>query len=120
MCIHCSGIHRRLGVQVSKVRSIRLDTRAWEASVLAVFFTVGNTASNSIWEARLNERQSRSAIDGAAAMADWAFHEDTASEDEEHIRHEPSGITESLLERPASQTIITPTAVHGAGSGARP
>ena len=30
LCIQCGGVHRQLGVHVSKVRSCTLDVRAWE------------------------------------------------------------------------------------------
>ena len=67
-----------------QVRSIRLDTRAWEASVLSIFHHVGNTASNSIWEAMLNSpSQPHPDAHNAAAVANWAFTEDTASDDDD-------------------------------------
>ncbi|GAA0143306.1 hypothetical protein LIER_04023 [Lithospermum erythrorhizon] len=50
MCIECSGIHRNLGVHISKVRSITLDVKVWEPAVLDLFKNLGNTYSNSIWE----------------------------------------------------------------------
>ncbi|GAM29196.1 hypothetical protein SAMD00019534_123720 [Acytostelium subglobosum LB1] len=48
LCIQCSGIHRSLGVQLSKVRSVTMDK--WEPSTLNFFQTMGNSRSNSIWE----------------------------------------------------------------------
>eukprot|EP00793_Prasinoderma_coloniale_P006041 PRCOL_00004515-RA len=53
LCIECSGVHRRLGVCLSKVRSTTLDVRAWEPSVMALFAVTGNARVNEIFEARL-------------------------------------------------------------------
>nr|XP_024395266.1 ADP-ribosylation factor GTPase-activating protein AGD3-like isoform X2 [Physcomitrium patens] len=50
LCIECSGVHRNLSVQISKVRSLTLDVRVWEPSVLGYFLSVGNTYANTIWE----------------------------------------------------------------------
>uniref|UniRef100_A0A8D3CT25 Arf-GAP with coiled-coil, ANK repeat and PH domain-containing protein n=1 Tax=Scophthalmus maximus TaxID=52904 RepID=A0A8D3CT25_SCOMX len=53
MCIECSGIHRSLGVHLSKVRSLTLDS--WEAEQLKLFCVLGNDVMNRIYEARCSE-----------------------------------------------------------------
>lgn len=49
ICLECSGIHRKLGVDVSKVRSIDLDV--WDKEIIDFMETQGNEKSNSIYEA---------------------------------------------------------------------
>ncbi|XP_026185263.1 arf-GAP with coiled-coil, ANK repeat and PH domain-containing protein 3 [Mastacembelus armatus] len=53
VCIECSGIHRSLGVHLSKVRSLTLDS--WEAEQLKLLCILGNNVVNQIYEARCSE-----------------------------------------------------------------
>lgn len=48
----CSGIHRSLGVHVSKVRSLTWDK--WDGEVAQVMVSLGNAIVNSIYESKVD------------------------------------------------------------------
>jgi len=77
LCIECSGVHRNLGVQISKVRSLTLDVRVWEPSVISYFQSVGNAYANSIWEEGLSiEGSTRNLSLGQSAERGASHHRD--------------------------------------------
>ena len=53
LCIECSGVHRSLGCQASKVRSLELDKFLPET--IALLKHMGNRNMNAIWEADVQE-----------------------------------------------------------------
>jgi len=65
ICIDCSGVHRRLGVKVSKVRSFELDQ--WSDAALKFLQRAGNRAANEYWEAKYDGSVPRPTADSDQA-----------------------------------------------------
>ncbi|KAK2914147.1 hypothetical protein Q8A67_002546 [Cirrhinus molitorella] len=53
ICKNCAGQHRSLGPDISKVRSMKLDSSIWSNELIELFLDVGNKNSNSFWQANL-------------------------------------------------------------------
>lgn len=50
-CLRCSGIHRSMGVDISKVKSVSLDN--WTREQVQGMKRLGNTKANKMWEATM-------------------------------------------------------------------
>ncbi len=67
ICISCAGIHRKLGVHVSRVKSIMLDM--WKPEDLALMQSVGNGKSNDLYEGNMHFCQPiRATTDSAGTL----------------------------------------------------
>eukprot|EP00036_Acanthoecidae_sp_10tr_P025997 CAMPEP_0206333220 /NCGR_PEP_ID=MMETSP0106_2-20121207/25167_1 /ASSEMBLY_ACC=CAM_ASM_000206 /TAXON_ID=81532 /ORGANISM="Acanthoeca-like sp., Strain 10tr" /LENGTH=1143 /DNA_ID=CAMNT_0053766093 /DNA_START=46 /DNA_END=3478 /DNA_ORIENTATION=+ len=47
-CLECCGIHRGLGVHITKCRSAMMDE--WNETLISVLVAIGNRTSNTFWE----------------------------------------------------------------------
>ncbi|KAM9425205.1 arf-GAP with Rho-GAP domain, ANK repeat and PH domain-containing protein 2 isoform 1-T3 [Pholidichthys leucotaenia] len=53
ICKKCAGQHRSLGPNISKVRSLKLDSSIWSNELVELFLEVGNVNANNFWAANL-------------------------------------------------------------------
>lgn len=63
LCIRCAGIHRNLGVHISKVKSVNLDT--WTPEQVAMMMEMGNSRARAVYEANLPDNYRRPQTDSS-------------------------------------------------------
>ncbi|KAL0964443.1 hypothetical protein UPYG_G00323920 [Umbra pygmaea] len=63
MCIRCAGIHRNLGVHISRVKSVNLDQ--WTQEQIQSMVDMGNTKAKRLYEAHLPDSFRRPQTDQA-------------------------------------------------------
>lgn len=63
ICIRCAGIHRNLGVHISRVKSVNLDQ--WTAAQIQSIVDMGNSKSRQLYEANLPDSYRRPQTDQA-------------------------------------------------------
>lgn len=63
LCIRCAGIHRNLGVHISKVKSVNLDT--WTPEQVGCLQQMGNSKARAVYEANLPDNFRRPQTDSS-------------------------------------------------------
>jgi len=63
LCIRCAGIHRNLGVHISKVKSVNLDS--WTPQQVASMQMMGNSKGRAVYEANIPDDFRRPQTDSA-------------------------------------------------------
>ncbi|XP_062612302.1 stromal membrane-associated protein 1-like isoform X3 [Saccostrea cucullata] len=66
LCIRCAGIHRNLGVHVSKVKSVNLDT--WTAEQVSMMMEIGNSRGRAVYEANIPDGFRRPQTDSKSSL----------------------------------------------------
>ncbi|XP_055018900.1 stromal membrane-associated protein 1-like [Boleophthalmus pectinirostris] len=66
MCIRCAGIHRNLGVHISRVKSVNLDQ--WTPEQIQSMVEMGNSRAKQVYEAHLPESFRRPQSDQAVEV----------------------------------------------------
>ncbi|KAM6997513.1 stromal membrane-associated protein 1-like isoform 6-T6 [Tautogolabrus adspersus] len=66
MCIRCAGIHRNLGVHISRVKSVNLDQ--WTPEQIQSMVDMGNRRARQLYEAHLPEGFKRPQTDQAVEV----------------------------------------------------
>ncbi|XP_013860488.1 stromal membrane-associated protein 1 [Austrofundulus limnaeus] len=66
MCIRCAGIHRNLGVHISRVKSVNLDQ--WTPEQIQSMVDMGNSRARQLYEAHLPESFKRPQTDQAVEV----------------------------------------------------
>lgn len=66
LCIRCAGIHRNLGVHLSKVKSVNLDS--WTAEQVSMMMEIGNSRGRAVYEANIPDGFRRPQTDSYAFL----------------------------------------------------
>ncbi|KAK1050726.1 ARF GAP with effector function(s) [Friedmanniomyces endolithicus] len=122
VCIRCSGIHRSLGVHISKVKSIDLDS--WTDEQLSSVVRWGNKRANKYWEHKLaeghvpNDGKMESFIRTKYDSKRWAMDgpvPDPASLDDEEAGADDDVPLKVVQERARGNSVRNGTASSAAG-----
>ncbi|XP_035262121.1 stromal membrane-associated protein 1-like isoform X1 [Anguilla anguilla] len=100
ICIRCAGIHRNLGVHISRVKSVNLDQ--WTAEQIQSIQDMGNTRARQMYEASLPDSFRRPQTDQAVEF----FIRDKYERKKYHDKNAssvPSRSSDAAVSSPSSQ-----------------
>jgi hypothetical protein len=101
LCIDCSGIHRSLGCQISKVKSLEFDT--FMPETIQVIKLLGNKVVNQFWCAQLSNLPSPITADNRRAFIEDKYLHRAFTGDQNTLRrpHSPLLTTKTPFTSPA-------------------
>ncbi|XP_060080907.1 arf-GAP with Rho-GAP domain, ANK repeat and PH domain-containing protein 1-like [Ylistrum balloti] len=108
LCKQCAGIHRKFDLNVSKVRSLRMDTSVWSPSLIEMMKQIGNDNANMFWEKHL---RSKSAFNQDMEPAQRRQHLEKKYEERKYIDKHPLSdnklsLSEELLKAASTADIL--------------
>jgi len=115
MCLQCSGIHRSLGVHISKVRSVRLDT--WLPEQVELMHTIGNAVANEYYEANLPPNFARPDPNSSEEIEKFIRNKYESRRYADRTKNGPTPVPLSAQPKPVTKTAsssspsVSPTAV---------
>ncbi|UJR27858.1 hypothetical protein I4U23_009123 [Adineta vaga] len=110
ICIRCAGFHRNLGVHISKVKSVNLDS--WTAEQIASMQAMGNNRARAVYEANLPPGFRRPQADSALESFIRAKYEQRKWIAKEWIPPEIT-VSSDLIESETNQRRVEPTVESG-------
>ncbi|CAL8070126.1 unnamed protein product [Orchesella dallaii] len=87
LCIRCAGIHRNLGVHISRVKSVNLDS--WTPEQVVTMQQMGNSRARAVYEANLPDNFRRPQTDVALENFIRAKYEHTKYIAQEWVKPPP-------------------------------